>query len=407
MFPPPRPTAFDTPNLSWHLLFLRNSSGQITGFRAASNADNHTLDQLTRVSSTEVRLSHYRNYARTEAMIPMRDGTHLHAVIFRPTPDLSPQQTPPTPLPFLIDRTPYGVDDNTSESINRTKPELAASGYIFVFQDIRGRYKSEGSFVMNRPLVPHTTPTAIDETTDTYDTVAWLLKNIPGNNGRAGVLGVSYDGFLAMMAGIDPHPAIKAISPQAPMTDVWLGDDFFHNGAFRQSYAFDYVQQMEAQKTDAVVNMHFGTAKQDAYDFFLEHANFANAAAFAKIADLPTAKAFLTQPTYTAFWQAMAVQTHLAQVTVPTLEVGGFWDQEDMYGTQAEYAAMATTTTPTSSSSSAPGTTAAGNTPHAPSAPTSARSTSTSPPAPSTASSSKLPSSKNISKTNPASTSPT
>jgi hypothetical protein len=216
-----------------------------------------------------------------------------------------------------------------------SKPELAASGYIFVYEDIRGRYKSEGKFVMNRPIVAHNTKHNIDETTDTRDTIDWLLKNVPGNNGRVGVLGVSYDGFLAMMAGIDPHPAVKAISPQAPMTDVWMGDDFFHNGAFRQSYGFDYVQQMEAQKTDARVD-----TKQDTFDFFLKHTNFAGAAGAAKMSDLPTAKAFLTQPAYTKFWRDMAVQYHLTKDEVPTLEVGGYWDQEDMWGTQAEYAAL-------------------------------------------------------------------
>jgi len=266
-------------------------------------------------------------------MVPMRDGVHLHTVILRPA-DL--RDAPPAGLPFLLARTPYGVDDFDSESVNRDKPELAASGYIFVYQDVRGRYKSEGTFVMNRPIVAHNSNRDVDETTDTHDTIDWLLKNVPGNNGRVGVFGLSYDGFLAIMAGIDAHPAVKAISPQAPMTDVWLGDDFFHNGAFRQSYGFDYVQQMEAQKTDVRVDM-----KQDMYDFFLRHGNFAGAVATVpKMSDLPTVNAFLTQPAYTAFWQAMAVEDRLASVEVPTLEVGGYWDQEDMWGTQAEYAAL-------------------------------------------------------------------
>jgi len=189
---------------------------------------------------------------------------------------------------------------------------------------------------MNRPIVPHNSKNDVDETTDTRDTIDWLLKNVPGNNGRVGVFGLSYDGFLAIMAGIDAHPAVKAISPQAPMTDVWMGDDFFHNGAFRQSYGFDYVQQMEAQKTDARVDL-----KQDMYDFFLLHGNFAGAVATVpKMSDLPTVNAFLTQPAYTKFWRDMAVQDKLAKVEVPTLEVGGYWDQEDMWGTQAEYAAL-------------------------------------------------------------------
>jgi putative CocE/NonD family hydrolase len=264
-------------------------------------------------------------------MIPMRDGVSLHAVILRP----EGSENSGDALPFLMQRTPYGTDANNSESVNGNKPELAESGYIFVFEDIRGRYQSEGKFVMNRPIVAHKTIHDVDETTDTRDTIDWLLKNVPNNNGRVGVMGVSYPGFLAMMAGIDAHPAVKAISPQAPMTDVWMGDDFFHNGAFRESYGFDYVQQLERQKTDKPVE-----DKEDIYDFFLHHVNFAGAAKSAHMSKLPTAKAFLTQPSYTEFWQKMAVQPHLTKVEVPTLEVGGWWDQEDMWGTQAQYAAL-------------------------------------------------------------------
>jgi putative CocE/NonD family hydrolase len=270
-------------------------------------------------------------YTRQEEMIPVRDGVKLHVVILRPA---GSEKSGPA-LPFVIQRTPYGAEHATSERINMSKPELVASGYIFVLCDIRGRYKSEGIFVMNRPIVAHHSKQDVDETTDTHDTIDWLLKHVPNNSGKVGVLGVSYPGFLAMMAGIDPHPAVKAISPQAPMTNVWKGDDFFHNGAFRETYGFDYVQQLEAQKTDVPAN-----SKEDQYSFFLEHGNFAGAAEAAKVSNLPTAKIFLTQPAYTRFWQDMAVESHLTKVEVPTLEVGGWWDQEDMWGTQAEYAAL-------------------------------------------------------------------
>ena len=264
-------------------------------------------------------------------MVPMRDGVRLHCVIFRPE-----HGAPGESLPILLNRTPYGAAQTDAQDLNDEMPELAASGYLFVFEDVRGRYGSEGTFVMNRSLVAHNNPHDIDESTDAYDTVDWLVKNLSGNNGRVGIYGISYDGFLAAMAGIDPHPAVKAISPQAPMTDVWLGDDFFHNGAFRETYGFDYVQQMEGQKTDVRVE-----SRQDTYDFFLAHTNFAGAAAAAKMDKLPTARAFITQPAYTRFWQAMAVEPHLTQVAVPTLLIGGYWDQEDMWGTQAEYAALA------------------------------------------------------------------
>jgi putative CocE/NonD family hydrolase len=264
-------------------------------------------------------------------MVPMRDGVRLHVVIVRPK---GSEKNGPA-LPFLMERTPYGVDGNTPARVAQSKPELAKSGYIFVFGDIRGRYGSEGQFVMNRPIVAHDAKTDVDETTDTRDTIDWLLKNVPNNDGKVGVLGISYPGFLAMMAGVDAHPAVKAISPQAPMTNIWLGDDFFHNGAFRETYGFDYVQQLEAQKTDVRVE-----SKEDTYDFFLKEGNFANAAKAAGMENLPTAKIFLTQPNYTKFWQDMAVERHLQKAEVPTLEVGGWWDQEDMWGTQAEYAEL-------------------------------------------------------------------
>ncbi len=260
-------------------------------------------------------------YDRTEAMIPARDGVKLHVVLLRP-------HGVTEPLPFLMQRTPYGVDNAKVDS----KPELAKSGYILVFADIRGRYGSEGTFVMNRAIIPHTTPRDVDEVTDTRDTIAWLVKNVPNNTAKVGVLGVSYPGFLAMMAGVDAAPEVKAISPQAPMTDVWMGDDFFHNGAFRETYGFDYVQQLEAQKTDVRAE-----SKEDQYDFFLRNVNFAGAAASAGISKLPTATRFLNEPAYTKFWRDMAVEDHLTKVEVPTLEVGGWWDQEDMWGTQEEY----------------------------------------------------------------------
>jgi putative CocE/NonD family hydrolase len=270
-------------------------------------------------------------YERAEVMIPMRDGARLHTILLRPVGSAAGG----TALPFLMTRTPYGVEGDKPETPGRVKPLLAASGYIFVYQDIRGRYESEGTFVMNRPVLAHSNKQQVDETTDTNDTIDWLLKNVANNNGKVGVLGVSYPGFLAMMAGIEANPAVKAISPQAPMTDVWMGDDFFHNGAFRESYGFDYVQELEAQKTDGTVD-----ATGDQYDFFLSHVNFEGAAKAAGMTALPTAQKFLTEPTYTKFWQDMAVEKRLGRPEVPTLEVGGYWDQEDMWGTQAEYAAL-------------------------------------------------------------------
>jgi putative CocE/NonD family hydrolase len=277
----------------------------------------------------------FHDYQRSEVMIPMRDGVKLHAVILKPA-DIA------APLPFLIERTPYGVSRIDRAVKCASRPELALSGYIFVDEDIRGRYLSKGKFVMMRPLADHSDPKAIDESTDTYDTVAWLLKNVAGNNGRAGFIGTSYDGFLAMMAGIDPHPAVKAISPQAPMIDVWLGDDFFHNGAFRQSYGYDYVREMESSKEDTEVS--YGKDKdgkpRDGFDYFLERGSFAQDVKESGAKKLPTWKLFLHDPAYDSAWSSRGVEYHLNSVTVPTLTVGGYYDQEDMWGPQEEYAKL-------------------------------------------------------------------
>jgi putative CocE/NonD family hydrolase len=281
----------------------------------------------TRISDVPASI-HLRSYSRQEVMIPMRDGVKLHTIILRPADTREP-------LPFLLSRTPYGVDEWTPVSLHQRASELAEAGYIFVAQDIRGRYKSEGTFVMMRPQSDHSDPKEIDEGTDAYDTVDWLVKNVPDNNGKVGVMGVSYPGFLAAEVAIDPHPAVKAVSPQAPMTDVWIGDDFFHNGAFRQTYGYDYVIGLESSRENA-----FGKLDQDAYDYFLYGGSFLNVARGAEIAGLPTSQAFLHHPAYDSFWLARAVERHLKEVKVPTLLVGGWWDQEDMWGPQAEYSAL-------------------------------------------------------------------
>jgi hypothetical protein len=305
--------------------FLRSTDGKIVGFNRI--AADGTARHASKISDQPLHFNK-PEYTRQEVMIPVRDGIKLHSVILRPKESAAP-------LPFLMERTPYGVDDNTPDNINGRAPELASSRYIFVFEDIRGRYKSEGTFVMSRPMADHRDPKLVDESTDTYDTVAWLLKNIPDNNGRVGVAGVSYPGFLAMAAGIDPHPAVKAISPQAPMIDVWMGDDFFHNGAFRETYGYDYTLGMESSKENA-----FSKLDEDAYDFFLHSGSFEAAAKHDGVGKLPTAVAFLDHPAYDEFWRARAVEAHLSQVTVPTLLVGGFWDQEDMFGPQEAYAKL-------------------------------------------------------------------
>ena len=323
---------FAAPNVSAKFRFLRSTDGKVIGFNRVEEGNDRpspaeSSEHASKISDQPLQFNKLE-YTRQEVMIPVRDGIKLHAVILRPK-DYT------TPLPFLMERTPYGVDGNTPESINPREPELAASRYIFVFEDIRGRFKSEGTFLMSRPMADHRDPKLVDESTDTYDTVVWLLKNIPNNNGRVGVFGVSYPGFLAMAAGIDPHPAVKAISPQAPMIDVWMGDDFFHNGAFRETYGYDYALGMESSKEN-----EFSKLDEDAYDFFLRCASFAAAAKRDGVDKLPTGVAFLQHPAYDEFWRARGVEWHLNQSAVPTLFVGGFWDQEDMFGPQEAYARL-------------------------------------------------------------------
>jgi putative CocE/NonD family hydrolase len=318
------------------------TSGSKSTFRFAVDASGHAIgltrlgDQSVEYRRTGPAVHHiFHDYGSADVMIPMRDGVKLHAIVLKPA-DIG------KPLPFLIVRTPYGVDGLTRSTFSNSRPELARDGYIYVEEDIRGRFKSEGEFVMMRPLADHRNPKAVDESTDTYDTVVWLLRNIPGNNGRAGFVGTSYPGFLAMMAGIDPHPAVKAISPQAPMIDVWMGDDFFHNGAFRQTYGYDYVLGIESSKEETDVS--YGKDKdgkpKDGYNYFLERGSFAEDVKKSGSKLLPTWKLFLDHPAYDSVWSSRAVETHLQTVTVPTLTVGGYYDQEDMWGPQQEYATL-------------------------------------------------------------------
>jgi len=337
------PAQFAIPDTKITIHFMMNDSGRPESVTFSDEP------QAVYRRTGEPQHHLFHDYQRSEVMIPMRDGVKLRAVILKPA-DIT------QPLPFLIQRTPYGVDGTTRASFFRQRPELARDGYIYVNQDIRGRFKSEGEFVMSRPLADHhpgsprsspgpgggEDPTAVDESTDASDTVEWLLKNVPGNNGRAGFIGTSYPGFLAIMAGIDPHPAVKAISPQAPMIDVWMGDDFFHNGAFRQTYGYDYVYAMESNRQISEVSYgKDGSGKaRDAYDFFLERGSFAEDVKKSGSRTLPTWKLFLDHPAYDTAWSSRGVQHDLKSVAVPTLTVGGYYDQEDMFGPQIEYSTL-------------------------------------------------------------------
>ena len=274
-------------------------------------------------ASREPESDNNRAFKRMEVHIAMRDGVKLYTDIY--IPKKSRER-----LPFLITRTPYGSTDDKGRNnmLEGSYKDFVKDGYVFVFQDIRGRYKSEGQFVMFRPPRDKSDPKAIDESTDTSDTIEWLLKNVPENNGRAGILGISYGGWLTSMALLDPHPALKAASEQASPADQFLGDDFHHNGAFRLSYGVEYSAMMETGNT----NFNFQFDKHDTYEWYLALgalSNFDRNYAHGKI---PTWTAFVDHPNYDEFWQKQAVTPYLDTPKVPNLNVAGWWDQEDFYG---------------------------------------------------------------------------
>ena len=282
---------------------------------------------LAQVSPPAQSPSPAPEFTVTRAMIPMRDGVKLATNIFTPKNAIPP-------LPFLLMRTPYGAPSSPLPLTFEPYKELVEEGYIFVFQDIRGRYASEGAFVMGRPPRDRRDPRAIDESTDAYDTVEWLLKNVPGNNGRVGMMGISYGGFLTAMAMLDPHPAVKAVSPQAsPAMDVFRGDDFYHNGAFRLSYCFEYAAMMETSKENA--SFHFD--RYDTYEWYLGLGPLSAVNEKYLFGKIPTWNNFAAHPTEDAYYQRFALTPYLNRVTVPTLDVGGWWDQEDFYGPQKIY----------------------------------------------------------------------
>ncbi|WP_417459531.1 CocE/NonD family hydrolase [Kordiimonas sp.] len=283
----------------------------------ASEADVQTADPIG-------------GFEKRTTKITMRDGIQLHTEIYRPKHTAAA-------LPILLWRSPYNissVDAVPGRSIF-TGPlkELAEDGYIFVFQDIRGRHKSEGEFTMLRPLAEAGGDTAVDESTDAYDTIDWLVKNVAGNNGNVGMLGVSYPAWLSVMAAVNPHPALKAISPQASPADVYIGDDFFHNGAFHLSYGFEYVTFMERGSGADVFD--FGT--DDTYEWYLNLGSLKNVKTN-YLANYDTSwDQFAAHPNYDAFWQKRAVLGQLPKIDVANLNVGGWYDAEDGYGPFAMY----------------------------------------------------------------------
>lgn len=261
-------------------------------------------------------------FDKTEVMIPARDGVRLHTVIFAP-------RNSSASLPILFLRTPYGALSSESNLL-ASYQDLIDDGYIFAFQDIRGRFRSEGTFVMQRPPRDRAKQGAIDESTDAYDSIEWMMRNVRNNNGRVGMFGVSYPGWLVTMALLDPHPALKAASEQATPADMFLGDDFHHNGAFRLSYGFEYAALLETAKE---ANTNFAFDRADTYQWYLDLGVLSNANARYFHGKMPTWNDFVEHPNYDSFWQKMAFRPYITSAPkVPNLNVAGWWDQEDFYG---------------------------------------------------------------------------
>jgi putative CocE/NonD family hydrolase len=278
------------------------------------------------------------DYAKREVMIPMRDGVRLHTVIVIPKGAKD--------APILLTRTPYNASKraarNESPSMLALLPladeVFVAGGYIRVYQDVRGKYGSEGDYVMTKPVRGSLNTTATDHATDAYDTIDWLVKNVPESNGRVGMIGSSYEGFTVVMALLEPHPALKVAAPESPMVDGWMGDDWFHYGAFRQTN-FDYFsgQTTKRDEGDKIVRGEY-----DDYEAFRRAGSAGDFARQHGLDQLPWTEKVVEHPSYDAFWQGQALDRLVAQrpAAVPTMWLQGLWDQEDMWGAIHCYLAL-------------------------------------------------------------------
>lgn len=275
-------------------------------------------------------------YKKTTAMITMRDGKKLYTIIVSPFGSK-------ILTPILIQRTPYGADKYVpgdtifNSDLLGGVHTMAKEGYIFVYQDIRGKYKSEGNMQIHEPLIHATGKGKVDESTDTWDSVDWLIKNVDGNNGKAGIYGISYPGWLALVGSVDPHPALKASSEQACMSDLFLGDDFHHNGAFRLSYGMEYSFQIENDKT---TDSDFPFPQYDLYDWYRNLGSLKNVNEKYFHNKIATWNSFVAHPNYDNYWQKNSPLNYVKYPQIPQLHVGGFYDQEDLNGPQLMYGHM-------------------------------------------------------------------
>lgn len=256
-----------------------------------------------------------------EVMVPVRDGVRLQTVILAPIDQRGP-------LPILFRRTPYGVPEKPPAEMPSSMKELAQDGYIFVIQNLRGRFKSEGVFNLSS-WVDLNDPKATNETTDAYDSIEWLIKNVPNNNGKVGMYGVSYDGLTTALPLLHPHPALKAVSEQASPVDQWMNDDDHRYGALRESYDFEYAVMEQADKNK---NTHFEFETYDTYQWYLDLGPLSNINTKYLHGSIPYWNASVDHPDYDDFWKKEAWVRQLHSSTVPNLNVAGFWDQEDPWG---------------------------------------------------------------------------
>jgi len=284
-------------------------------------------------------------YERREVMIPMRDGVKLHTVIIVPKSVIDSKKH----APMLLTRTPYNATELTSHAASshlgpilngydNALEVIVEGGYIRVVQDVRGKYGSEGDYVMNRPLRGPLNPTKVDHATDTYDTIDWLVKNVKESNGKVGILGISYDGFLPLMALVNPHPALKVSVPMNPMVDGWMGDDWFHNGAFREQN-LPYIYEQDGSRSN---DYKWWTTHFDDYDMYMKAGSAGELGRQRGLEQTGFWRKLVEHPAYDAFWQQQAVDKLLAKepLKVPVMLVHSLWDQEDIYGAPAVYKAI-------------------------------------------------------------------
>ncbi len=286
-------------------------------------------------------------YERRDVMVAMRDGVKLHTVIIVPKSVIDANKINPNKrAPILLTRTPYNANELTSHAASshlgpilhgydNALEVIIEGGYIRVVQDVRGKYGSEGDYVMNRPLIGPLNPTKVDHATDTYDTIDWLVKNVKESNGKVGILGISYDGFLPLMALVNPHPALKVSVPMNPMVDGWMGDDWFHNGAFREQN-LPYIYEQDGSRSN---DYKWWTTHFDDYDMYMQAGSAGELGRQRGLEQTGFWRKLIEHPAYDSFWQQQAMDKLLAKepLKVSVMLVHSLWDQEDIYGAPAVY----------------------------------------------------------------------